>query len=108
MSKDQEVTAVLVANVPAEDFEAAVECEHPATVTQLAEMGKASKPAPPGFVQATNAIGAMKRLATFCAEQPAPVIAGAIYPYEVAAVRAHVTIITQWFEVLLAHLKEGE
>jgi hypothetical protein len=33
MSKDQEVTAVRVANVPAEDFEAAVESDDPPTIT---------------------------------------------------------------------------
>jgi hypothetical protein len=36
MSKDQEKQAVRVANLPADDFEAAVEREHPATVTPLA------------------------------------------------------------------------
>jgi hypothetical protein len=38
ISERQRVTAVRVANVPAEKFEAAVEGEKPATVTALAEM----------------------------------------------------------------------
>jgi hypothetical protein len=108
MSEHQEKQAVRVANVPAEAFEAAVECDHPATVTQLAEMGKTSKAAPPGFVHATQAIGTVKHFAIFCREQPAPFIAGAIYPYEVAAVRADVAIITEWFAGLLVHLPEAE
>jgi hypothetical protein len=44
--KDQQVTAVRVANVPAEQFEKAVESDEPPTVTALAEMGKQSRPAP--------------------------------------------------------------
>jgi hypothetical protein len=108
MSKRQEVTAVRVANVPAEDFEAAVEREHPATVTQLAEMGKASRPAPPGFVHATQAIGMVREFAILCREHPAPFIAGAIYPYEAAAVRADLAVITEWVTGLLAHLPEAE
>jgi hypothetical protein len=40
LSKDQQVTAVRVANVSAEDFESAVESEKPPTVTKLAELGK--------------------------------------------------------------------
>ena len=40
ISKDQTVTAVRVANILQETFDAAVEAEKPATVTQLAEMGK--------------------------------------------------------------------
>ena len=39
MSKRQAVTAVRVANVPAKEFEAAIESEKPATVTKLAAMG---------------------------------------------------------------------
>ena len=44
MSKHQQIQAIRVANVPAEDFEHQVESEDPPTVTKLAEQGK--KPAP--------------------------------------------------------------
>ena len=40
ISERQEATAVRVANVPADKFEAAIEFEKPETVTALAEMGK--------------------------------------------------------------------
>lgn len=43
MSKRQQVTAIRVANVPAEKFEAAIESEKPPTVTKLAEMGTAPR-----------------------------------------------------------------
>jgi hypothetical protein len=39
----RQVTAVPVANVPEEKFEAAVEASKPQTVTQLADMGKRSR-----------------------------------------------------------------
>ncbi|MPZ58844.1 MAG: hypothetical protein GEU91_20595 [Rhizobiales bacterium] len=58
MSRDQQVTAVRVANVPAAQFERAVEGEERTTVTKLAEMGKQSRPAPEGFKQATHVLGA--------------------------------------------------
>jgi hypothetical protein len=45
LSKRQQVTAVRVANVPADQFEQAVESDEPPTVTALAEMGKQSRPA---------------------------------------------------------------
>jgi hypothetical protein len=44
MSERQQVTAVRVANVPADQFEKAVESDEPPTVTKLAAMG--TKPAP--------------------------------------------------------------
>jgi len=42
-SKDQQTTAVRVANVPAETFDGVVESDAPPTVTNLAEMGKATR-----------------------------------------------------------------
>ena len=55
LSKHQEQTAVSVANVPADDFEAVVESEHPPTVSALAAGGRrTSKPSltAPGTSQA--------------------------------------------------------
>jgi hypothetical protein len=46
ISERQAATAVRVANVPAEKFEAAIEQPKPATVTALAEMGKQVRSAP--------------------------------------------------------------
>ena len=44
LSLHQHRTAVRVANVPAEQFDAAIESDEPQTVTALAEMGKQSRP----------------------------------------------------------------
>lgn len=51
MSKDQQVQAVRVANVPDEAFEAQVESEEPPTVTKLAEQGtkRRTKPSDVGL-----------------------------------------------------------
>lgn len=40
ISERRQVTAVRLANIPIDDFDAAVEAEKPATVTALAEMGE--------------------------------------------------------------------
>jgi hypothetical protein len=106
MSEHQELQAVRVANVPAKDFEAAVESERPATVTRLAELGKTSKPAPPGFVAATHAIGTVKEFAAFCQAHPPEFVAGGVYAYEAPKIRTHVTAIEAWLKVFVAGLKE--
>ena len=46
LSERQRKTALRVAEVPADEFEAAVESDHPPTVTQLAKRGMQSKPPP--------------------------------------------------------------
>ncbi len=81
MSRDQQVAAVRVANVPAADFETAVESDAPQTTTAFADIGRkprapawspddvpawASAPKPQGFQEATHFIGALKRYAEHC------------------------------------------
>lgn len=46
MSERQQVTAIRVANVPAQEFERQVESDKPPTVTKLAEQGKKEAPRP--------------------------------------------------------------
>lgn len=106
MSKDQEKTAIRVANVSAEDFEAAVDGEHPATVTRLAELGKTSKPAAPGFVAATHAIGTIKEFAKFCEAHSPEFVADGICDHEVPKVAAQVEVIGKWLLALVANLKK--
>ncbi|MCH7717171.1 MAG: hypothetical protein IH876_13635, partial [Gemmatimonadetes bacterium] len=62
LSKRQQVTAVRVANVPKEEFEAVVESDDPPSVTKLADMGRRehdilTSPKPPGFQAATELQG---------------------------------------------------
>jgi hypothetical protein len=47
ISEHQRKQAVRVANVPAAEFEAAIDGDNPATVTALAEMGRKIRTVPP-------------------------------------------------------------
>jgi hypothetical protein len=44
LSRDQRVTALRVASVDEADFEAAIESEHPPTITEIAEAGRTKRP----------------------------------------------------------------
>ncbi len=110
LSERQRVTAVRVANIPEPDFEATVDSAEPPTVTKLAEMGKQSRPAAPapeGFAQATHLLGSVSRFAEFCAANDPVVVANGVYPYEVAKVRQHVSVIDEWLDRFVVHLKES-
>jgi hypothetical protein len=127
LSKRQQVTAVRVANVPAEQFEKAVESDKPPTVTALAEMGKQSRPepaaapspapepsplpttalpasaappitAPAGFKQATHLIGVVRDFAAFCQQNDPVVVAHGLMKSEVHEVRSFVGVIDGWLD----------
>jgi len=108
LSKDQQVTAVRVANLPKEEFEAAIEAEKPASVTKLAEMGKQTReppPAPPGFYEATHTMGAIRRLAERCEAHQAAFVAGGVGPDEAREMRSVIPAITTWLTAFLSNLK---
>lgn len=107
LSKKQQVTAVRVANVPAEEFEAAVESPKPPTVTSLAERGKRvlHAPKPAGFNEAIHTLAAMRRFLDKCREHEPELIAGAVADHEVAEARANVTEIDRWMDRFIVNLK---
>jgi hypothetical protein len=80
LSKDQQVQAVRMANIPEPEFEAHVEAEKPLSPSQLAELGRReylSKPKPPGFADAIHFKGALELLAEKTDEfDPAYLIGG--------------------------------
>ncbi len=104
LSERQRVTAVRVANVPSQDFETAVDSEAPPTVTKLAEMGKKTREAPPGFKRATEAIGTLRRFAEFCNSNSPEDVAGGVYDYEIAALKQHVGVIDGWLDRFVINL----
>jgi hypothetical protein len=53
LSERQRKTPLRVANVPESNFEEAIESEDPATVTNLAQIGKKTYPAPPDAPSST-------------------------------------------------------
>lgn len=110
MSKRQQVTAVRVANVPPDVFDAAVENKRPATVQALAELGTHARPqaAPTGFKEATYALGRFKELARFCGEQTPAFVAGGLHAYERAQAGERARVIHAWLTEFLRHMADRE
>lgn len=114
MSRDQQVTAVRVANVPDADFEEAVESDDPPTVTQLAEAGKSKRPlvdlegrSPNEYAKATEAHGTLRRLAAFAeATDPASIVRGT-KQHEMAAMAEHIEIIANWLKELKKCMRQA-
>lgn len=103
MSKRQEATARNVANVPDDDFERMVESDDPPSVTQLAELGKISRPAPPteppkpaGFAQATQFIGEVAQLAARCRANPPGLILSGMADDGLEMVKADLDSVREW------------
>lgn len=108
LSKRQEATARAVANVPTEDFEAAIERDDPATVTELAERGTQSRPTAPvpaGFAAATQLLGMLKTVTAFCDGHDPDVIAAALYKHELSSARQYIAQIVAWLDVLTHAMK---
>ncbi|ANK84167.1 MULTISPECIES: hypothetical protein [unclassified Rhizobium] len=112
MSKDQQVTAVRVANVPAEEFERQVESDAPPTITQLAEQGKKAAPQqppkPPGFADATKLIGELERLSAFLADKTPGFILGAMKQFEIVDARANATTVSGWLQKFIDQSREHD
>jgi len=106
MSKWQEVTAVRVANVPADQFDAAVESPTPPTLTVLADMGRVREPG--SFKKATHLLGAVRRFAAFCDENGPRMVAGGVMGSEVAGLRAMVATIDSWLDLFVVSLGKDD
>jgi hypothetical protein len=105
ISEHQTKQAVRVANVPAVEFDAAVEGDNPATVTALAAMGTKVRAVPEGFKQATHLIGSVKRFAECCQENEPGSVAGGVLPHEVAELQSLVSIIDAWLDRFIVNLQ---
>ncbi|MCF1744753.1 hypothetical protein [Paradevosia shaoguanensis] len=97
MSKRQAVTAIRVANVPAEQFEKLVESSTPPTVTKLAEMGTTPAPKPiidlhgrdPGeFNRSLHFVGDVEEYARQAAEFDLERLLPGLIPAEAERLRA--------------------
>jgi len=100
MSKDQQVTAVRLAKVPADQFEKVVECERPATITEIAKMGvKARRPdAPERVKQTTEILGILRRFTEFCKNNPPCEVAAGLSSDEVEDACRRAAQIRQWLQ----------
>ena len=113
LSEHQQLQAVRVANIPEPQFEAAVESEHPPTITALAELGTKSQPKPlvdlkgrdpEDFYAATQGQGAIEDLAHFALSCEAAAVARGSLDHEVAAILGHITTIRLWLDQLESEL----
>lgn len=105
-SEHQEKQARRVAEIPVAEFERMVDSESPPTISTLADIGRKelSRPKPPGFAAATQAIGQLHEFAAFCRKSNPQTIAGGIEAHEAARVRADVSVIDGWLDQLIVHL----
>lgn len=118
LSRDQQVAAVRIANVPAKVFEAAIESDSPPTITKLAEAGRKAREAlgfdylqgrdPQKFYAATHTLGALQRFAEKCAEHPPEFVAGGVGTHEVTEARKLVMDVDAWLNSFFARLEAGE
>ena len=108
LSERQQITAVRVANVDSEAFEAQIESDDPPTVTDLAAQGTVPRTVPPGFQQATALLGTLKLFAEFCRDNDPVVVAQGLRAWESAKVRQNVGIIDAWLDRLVVNLPAEE
>jgi hypothetical protein len=109
LSERQKVTALRVASVPAEEFEAAVESDEPPTVTRLAEQGKKTllnlgESTPADFKLATAALATLRRFADFAESTDPKRVAAGVQPSEAARVREHVARIDAWLDQFVTNI----
>jgi hypothetical protein len=115
LSRDQQKTAIRVANVPREEFEREVERPKPPTVTELAERGKrpaaAHKPLvdlkgrdPADFKAATQALGVLLKAFEFCADTDPAAVARGASAKEKRALREHASGVQDWLKRLIKEI----
>jgi hypothetical protein len=110
MSKDQMVTAVRVANVPAKDFERQMASEKPPSVTKLAEQGT-RKPVfdlgtikPADHIAAGHAIGELNRFVELANTHDPVQVAAGMKDREKAEARRNIAVIDSWLDRLIVSL----
>jgi hypothetical protein len=109
LSEHQRKTALRVASVPEQSFEAQVDSDDPPSVTALAEQGK--KPlvdignsSPRNFADATRALAQLKRFAEFAEFHDPSEVANGVRPAEYAAARKYVRAIDGWLDAFITRL----
>jgi hypothetical protein len=100
LSERQRKTALRVAAIPEEEFEAAIESDNPLTLTQLAEIGTASVP------KSTDPdLSAIRKFARFCGHTNATQLAKEIVSRETQQeLRALVGEIDSWLDQFITSL----
>lgn len=114
LSRDQQVTAMRVANIPQRDFEEQIEAPTPPTITRLAEQGTRPAPVqqdtlkgrdPNDFRASTQGLGDLKYFAENCTKyDPAACVRGAL-PYQHDAIRKQIHAARNWLDRLSKELE---
>lgn len=110
LSEHQRKTALRVASVPAENFEAQVESDSPPTVTSLAEQGRKplvdlSNVDPENFQKATAALGQLRLFAAFAERTDPREAAQGLKPVESARARALVSQVDSWLDRFITSME---
>jgi len=104
MSEHQRKTALRVASIPGDEFEALVESDDPPSVTELARLGTQSKPRPE-FNHATTAIGTLREFAEFCRKHDPIEVASGVYPHEAPRCADDVAEVDAWLDRFIVNLR---
>ena len=105
-SERQKVTAVRLANVPEDKFNAQVESDNPPTITKLAEQGKRdylSKPKPAGFSEAIQMEGAFRDLVNQMEENDPLFIIGGMDADDIAKMKEYIQRIETWCDTFVVN-----
>ena len=112
LSERQRKTALRVAAVPAATFEAHIESPHPPSITQLANLGKETRPeavsrSPWQDIECAEtraACEALEKFAQFCDRHEPTAISRAVNMTEAEAVQRYSATIGLWLDRLVADL----
>lgn len=115
LSERQRKTALRVANVPDDQFEDLVESPRPATVTQLAEIGRRARPQPVvdlggrdprEFSISTQGQGILRELAAFASANDPRIIARGALDSERSSIGRNIEQVKRWLDQLSAAMEE--
>jgi hypothetical protein len=106
LSKDQQIKAMRLTNIPRKEFEALVEASPPASIKELAALGKKSNPKPltdmkgrdpEEFQMSTYAVGEVMHMAKAIGKRnPEAVVRGATQGKSLLPLRENVRACIQW------------
>lgn len=113
LSERQRKAALRVVSVPKEQRDALIESDDPPTVTQLADLGKQSKPKPLHdlegidpvlYPRATELQGMLKDLAGFSRKHDPKALAGAFKAHEIQPLKSAIAEIESWIDRFIVNL----
>jgi hypothetical protein len=111
LSKDQQKTALRIANLLDELFNQLVDSDNPPSVTTLAELGTKKKPLPNGvalddYLQARETAGFLRRFAQFCTGTDPVRTAQGVTPKEAHEFRKFIHRVDGWLRIFFACLPQ--